>query len=775
MVIKIFKQTCRRSVFLALFLLWSSSPCFAEVTAEAVRESLRRGIASLLEDQNVLRGDWPDYGGFTSGATSLCTLALLNAGVPADDPQIAAALNYLRKFGNPEKTYTTALQTMVFCTAEPERDRLLIRRNVAWLERAQVRTDRGKGGWAYDAKPNANPDNSNSQFAVLALNEAQRAGVTVDRRCWKLAQQYWEEQQLKDGSWGYRSPQGKGSMTCAGISSLIIANRNLTEGDAFVMGNRVVCCGMKNDDNAVQRGLGWMGRNFSVTHNPSSDANQHKTWLFYYLYGLERVGRLSGNRFLGDHDWYREGAEFLLEKQTITGAWQGTHYRGLDHITTAMAVLFLAKGQRPVVISKLMHQPADDWNRHRQDIGNLTRYIEQRWRRDLTWQIIDPTNATVEQLLQSPILFLSGRDGWRISKQQKQTLRDYINQGGFLFAETCCEGKQFDADFRGLMKELFPDNPLRLLPPDHPVWYAEQRVPAKYLRPLYGIDTCCRTSVVYCPENLGCYWELARGLGLQYPSAIQEEVDAMLAVGANVVAYATNRELRDKLDAPLVSVGQDDDSAFTRGTLRVAKLQHNGGSDDAPAALANLLRTAGTQLAIRVDTNRLIVPPTDPALPDYPVLFVHGRRSFSWTAEERAAVAEYVTNGGVIFGDAICAAEEFAKSLRAEMKSIFPSAEMVRIPADHPLFSDEFKGFDLSKVRLRMPRGRDRQSEMAAPISEVTPVLEGIELDGRFVVIFSPYDISCALESTASSDCEGYVSEDAARLGINILLYALQQ
>ena len=30
---------------------------------------------------------------------------------------------------------------------------------------------------------------------------------------------------------------------------------------------------------------------------------------FYNVYGIERVGRLSGQRFIGDHDWYREGCE----------------------------------------------------------------------------------------------------------------------------------------------------------------------------------------------------------------------------------------------------------------------------------------------------------------------------------------------------------------------------------------------------------------------------------------------------------------------------------
>ena len=55
------------------------------------------------------------------------------------------------------------------------------------------------------------------------------------------------------------------------------------------------------------------------------------------------------------------------------------------------------------------------------------------------------------------------------------------------------------------------------------------------------------------------------------------------------------------------------------------------------------------------------------------------------------------------------------------------------------------------------------------------PLLEGVEIEGRLAVVFSPYDLSCALENQASLECKGYVREDAARIGANILLYALQQ
>ena len=58
---------------------------------------------------------------------------------------------------------------------------------------------------------------------------------------------------------------------------------------------------------------------------------------------------------------------------------------------------------------------------------------------------------------------------------------------------------------------------------------------------------------------------------------------------------------------------------------------------------------------------------------------------------------------------------------------------------------------------------------------QVTVSRGGIQLDGRWAVIFSPYDISCALESREAIGCRGYTQKDAARIGLNVLLYSLNQ
>jgi hypothetical protein len=497
---------------------------------------------------------------------------------------------------------------------------------------------------------------------------------------------------------------------------------------------------------------------------------------------LERVGRLSGRRFIGEHDWYREGAELLVREQDkFLGYWRGTGTVETNPLVgTSFALLFLAKGRRPVVMSKVRHGDGVDWDLHAGGVPNLTRAIERKWLRELTWQTIDLQAASAADLLESPVLFLSGRQALQLSREQRENLRAYVEQGGFIFAEACdgngCQGTAFDRSFRQLMRTVFPDSELRLLPPDHPVWFAEGKVDPQFMRPLLGIEACCRTSVVYCPQNLSCFWELSAGeRETEWPEATNREIEACIQIGQNIVAYATNRVLKEKLDRPSVAVTETGVSPQSRNVFVIPKLQHGGGSDDAPNALSNLLRYLYQEVELRALAERAVLPATSDALYEYPIIFAHGRRSFRWSAAERQALSVYAENGGFLFADAICASSQFANAFRREMEAVFPGRKLEPIPVNHPLFSDEFGGFSLARVTLNDPQVRREGAPLDARRSSVPPLLEGLEVNGRYAVIFSPYDISCALEGSASLECKGYDRADAARIGTNVVLYALQQ
>jgi hypothetical protein len=403
----------------------------------------------------------------------------------------------------------------------------------------------------------------------------------------------------------------------------------------------------------------------------------------------------------------------------LTGFWRGKGLGEDDElVATSLALLFLSKGRRPVVMAQLKHGEGHDWNHHRSGVHHLTMDVQRRWQQKLSWQTIDVQAATLEDLLETPVLFLSGSQSLQFTAEQRSRLKGYINQGGFLFVEASCGSQQFDQSFRELMQDLFPESTLRLLPAEHPIWFAEREVDPKHLPPLLGIDTCCRTSIVYCPQDLSCRWELDRGpRKTAYPAKVQQEIDAYLAIGANVLAYATNRQLKDKLTRPRILNAGSSDQPPARGTLVIPNLVHGGGSEDASNALPNLLRIVEIETGLRLDAGTQQIVASDPRLLEYPIVFFHGRRDFRLSVPERNALALYLRRGGFLFGNAICASPEFAAALRREIKTALPEAEFVRLPPDHPLLSRGFGGKDLPIVTLRDPQMRAAGDPLKAKLT----------------------------------------------------------
>ena len=153
---------------------------------------------------------------------------------------------------------------------------------------------------------------------------------------------------------------------------------------------------------------------------------------------------------------------------------------------------------------------------------------------------------------------------------------------------------------------------------------------------------------------------------------------------------------------------------------------------------------------------------------------MHGRNRFSIPAEERQQLSLYLERGGVLVADACCGAKPFDKSFREFIAQLYPGKKLERIPVSHELFTEKI-GRDIKLLRRRTAEGGENAAGGNFTVREAEPILEGIELDGRYAVIYSRYDISCALERQNSGNCEGYLPEDAVKLGTNIILYAMLQ
>jgi Domain of unknown function (DUF4159) len=241
------------------------------------------------------------------------------------------------------------------------------------------------------------------------------------------------------------------------------------------------------------------------------------------------------------------------------------------------------------------------------------------------------------------------------------------------------------------------------------------------------------------------------------------------------MAYATNRELKYKFEHFVTAQVESPQDDFDRGKLYVARLLHPGGCNAAPGAISTLLRVASEKLQLRVNTEAREMAITDPKLFHYHLVFMHGRHNFRLTPEERKQLRTYLERGGMVLADAICSSREFSEAFAREMAALFPEQPLARIPPGDPIFTPEFGGDDLSSVERREPQQAAGNGPLKSQVRAGEPYLEGLKLGDRYAVIFSPYDISCALENHESLECEGYTRTDAARIGMNVLLYSFHQ
>ncbi len=464
----------------------------AQLDAATVQRSIDRGIAYLRKSQNE-RGGWEEFGGQSCGLSALCTLAFMNSGVSKEDDAIVRAMRYLRAF-EPNETYSVALQTLVYCQLGAAGDLPRIRRNVEWLVANQKRSGSADriGSWDYGAGRGSG-DPSNAQFALLALGAAQDRGIDVDPDVFQRSLDYWVNRQRDDGGWAYGGGRrNSGSMTCAGIASTIIARGRLGGENSQASADQIRCCGNQlAGKDPVEAALGWLGRNFTLQVNPGGDSMTR----FYYFYALERVGRLSGRRFIGDHDWYREGAEVLLDLQDeFVGFWSGAGPMENRDVATSFALLFLSKGKRQVVVGRMKYsdpQVPRQWQEHPDSLRQLVRHVEREWGRDLTWQTVDAEKAQLEDLLQTPVLVISGRRPLRMDPEVVDRLKQYIDQGGCILFEAdggdgCGDASGFEASVGRLCESWFEGAKLERLPPSHPIWFAQRKVDPTSIGPTSG-------------------------------------------------------------------------------------------------------------------------------------------------------------------------------------------------------------------------------------------------------------------------------------------------
>jgi hypothetical protein len=292
------------------------------------------------------------------GATALAIKALRAAGVPSSDPAIVRAIEetiltrnrhgqlVLNRDGK-DNNYVAALMVIALASVDAKRYRSEIQALAGRIAAGQLES----GQWTYGlrdryARKDRGPrrlvgDASNTQYALLGLRAAMKAGADIDPEVWRRSLQMYRETQDPWGGWGYIVVPFSGNertMTSAAIAGLVFCLEALHgEGAAQAIAR----------SEALRRGLVRQGQLLIRWGYRGFD--------HYAFYGIERACVVTGTRYFNRYDWYRAGALDLLRRQKDDGSWHGRaggHPAAGStygpHIDTAYALLFLKRATTAV-------------------------------------------------------------------------------------------------------------------------------------------------------------------------------------------------------------------------------------------------------------------------------------------------------------------------------------------------------------------------------------------------------------------------------------------
>ncbi|MCH7871149.1 MAG: hypothetical protein IID33_05565, partial [Planctomycetes bacterium] len=349
------------------------------MTDENVDAAIQKGIAFIKSQRK--EGHWETRGGegkrHWAGRSALAVLALLYAGEDPRREDMDESLKWLVR-QNMTGTYAIGVRAHALSLVPGRALRAKLDADVKWLLKAMFPAGSPEaGGYGYEMH-GGSYDHSNSQYGVLGVWMAADAGINVPDDYWKVVELRWLDDQRPNGGWTYGRRNGPvtGSMTAAGLATLFVTlDKAHAHDQGAFNGYKTPFCGEHKDTQlrllaAIDRAMSWFAASFAPDRNPSGSDR----WKHYYLYGVERIGRASGQKYFRDRDWFKEGAAYLLNSQQEEGSWLGG-YGNLED--TCFALMFLSHGRAPLLFSKLQH--GEDWNNKLRDVAGLTRYAEKRF------------------------------------------------------------------------------------------------------------------------------------------------------------------------------------------------------------------------------------------------------------------------------------------------------------------------------------------------------------------------------------------------------------
>jgi hypothetical protein len=414
-------------------------------------------------------------------------------------------------------------------------------------------------------------------------------------------------------------------------------------------------------------------------------------------------------------------------------------------------------------------QKFEQWKSYPNDADNLVTLTNERLAdgnnyKYATKPLVSPGFDPID----IPILYMTGDYDFTLKPAEVENLRKFITGGGTIIFNAARGRDEFTRAAAREMRRVFPQKAFMRLPLDHAIYNARYRIQqvmmlihgVQTMQPpeIYSIDIGTRAAAILVPGGLG-----ASLSNSEYHVDGKHIVgESAKRLGVNLVAYmlgATEYGRFLAQDFPVY-----DGKTRSGDVVRFAAVRYSGSWDLNPAVQNGLFTALKDNTDIDVDFQPYSMAFDDKQLGQFPLLFMTGHYDFELTEAEAAGLARYLQRGGMLVATAGAGLRPFDRAFKRELRKAFPKAELIKLPPTHPVFAGGFNAVE--KVHYTPPALRDNPTLEA-------PEVYAYFIDGRIAILYSPYDLMSGVNRESNAYAKGVIDNDALRLTINMITYAL--
>ena len=149
-----------------------------------------------------------------------------------------------------------------------------------------------------------------------------------------------------------------------------------------------------------------------------------------------------------------------------------------------------------------------------------------------------PVKLNSDTVFNFPFCVWSGQDTFTLADHERENLRRYLRNGGFILSSPGCSDKNWDASLRREMKLIFPDQQLVKIPMSHAIFSTVMNIPVLTDKSgksalVEGLEIGGRLVMVYSKEGLN---DVANAKGCCCCGG--NEIMQAALVNLNVLVYA---------------------------------------------------------------------------------------------------------------------------------------------------------------------------------------------------------------------------------------------